>query len=139
VTGEGKGWVEFFTRYFPSGRNSEADAKLPWEDWRVGLRKDETPLLRIAITHGQPNLHWQIDMRGALVINLESMWDDFEYAVDQFISALAADSSTRLSSSSDGGVGRFAVHRLASKRERDRLECATKAPLIEPPICDGVG
>jgi hypothetical protein len=91
VSGEGKGWTEFVTDYFPAGRNSAADADLLWTDWRVGLVKDETPLGGIALSHGQPGLHWQKDMRGALVIDLESMYDDFEHAVNQFIAALQAN------------------------------------------------
>ncbi len=91
VVGEGNGWTEFVTDYFPVGRNSAADAKLLWTDWRVGLVKEATPRGGIALAHGQPELHWQRDMRGALVIDLESMYDDFEYAVDRFIAALQAD------------------------------------------------
>ncbi len=91
VVGEGRGWVEFVTDYFPAGRNSASDAKLIWEDWRVGLVKDETPLGGIALTHGHPELHWHNDMRGALVIDLESMYDDFEFAVNQFLTALDGD------------------------------------------------
>jgi hypothetical protein len=91
VTGEGKGWVEFFTDYFPSGRSSAADARRLWKDWRVGLLKDGTPLERVVIAYNHPELHWKLDVHGALCINLESMRDDFEYAVERFTQALAAD------------------------------------------------
>jgi hypothetical protein len=45
----------------------------------------------VSVTHGRPGAHWNPDGHGALVIDLESMADDFEYAVDQFTQALAAD------------------------------------------------
>jgi hypothetical protein len=90
-TREGDGWRQFIEAYFPSGRNGRADADRLWKKWRVGLLKDYVPLDGVAVTHGQPEAHWQRDSQGAFVVNLESMWDDFEYAVDQFIAVIAAD------------------------------------------------
>jgi len=90
-TRDGDGWEQFFEAYFPTGRNSRADAEVLWADWRVGLLKDRVPLDRVSITHGHPEQHWKPDARGALCIDLESMWDDFEHAVDRFIEALAAN------------------------------------------------
>jgi hypothetical protein len=88
---EGRGWQQFFVDYFPSGRNDPDDAWLLWKKWRVGLLKDYTPLEGVAMAHGKPDLHWQRDSQGALAINLESMWDDFEHAVGRFIDALGSD------------------------------------------------
>lgn len=41
----------------------------------------------VLITHGHPEAHWPRP-DGQLVINLESMWDDFTQSVDKFIEAL---------------------------------------------------
>jgi hypothetical protein len=89
--GDGRSWVRFFVDYFPSGRNVTDDAQLLWDQWRVGLLKDRTPRHGVAITHGQPVTHWQRDSFGALVIDLESMWDDFEHATDGFVRSLRSD------------------------------------------------
>ncbi len=55
VSGEGNGWTQFVTDYFPVGRNSEDDAKLLWVDWRVGLVKEETPYGGIALSSDPGN------------------------------------------------------------------------------------
>ena len=83
----------------PAGRNSVADARLLWKNWRVGLLKDVVPGNAVLLSHGHPEQHWKRDGYGALCIDLESMWDDFEYAVLQFVSALRtneADAETVL-------------------------------------------
>ena len=82
-------WVDFVTAYFPTGRNGPDEARLLWKEWRTALVKNEPG--GVSLTHGRPAAHWTPDAYGALVIDLESMADDFEYAVDQFIQALAAD------------------------------------------------
>jgi hypothetical protein len=89
--GQGDGWVRFLTTYFPSGRNGMADAQLLWDDWRTGLLKDRAPRAHVSLTHGHPEQHWKLDSYAALCIELESMWDDFEYAVNQFVQALRSD------------------------------------------------
>lgn len=48
----------------------------------------------IAITHAQPEAHWQITKFGRC-INLESMWDDFETSVDRLVDVLSHDESRR--------------------------------------------
>ena len=45
----------------------------------------------MALTHGQSGIHWERDEHGGAVLDLESLANDFEYAVDQFIAALRAD------------------------------------------------
>ena len=91
VIGEGKGWVQYFEEHFPQGRNSPVDAQCLWEDWRVGLVKNESPRLRVSITHGQPWLHWYRETPASICVNLESMWDDFEASVESFVALLGQD------------------------------------------------
>lgn len=86
---EGEGWTQFVTAYFPPGRNGPDEARLLWKEWRTALVKNEPG--GVSLRHGRPDLHWKLDGHGDPIINLESMADDFEYAVDQFIQALAAD------------------------------------------------
>lgn len=88
---QGDGWVRFLTTYFPQGHDNEGDARLLWNDWRTGLVKDRAPQVGVSLTHGHPEQHWKPDDHGALCIDLESMWDDFEHAVNQFVDALGAD------------------------------------------------
>lgn len=88
---EGVGWTQFFVSYFPAGRNSASNANLLWRKWRCALVKDGSPRAGVAITHGQPGLHWQTDAHGDLCIDLESMWDDFEGAVARFLQSLDSD------------------------------------------------
>lgn len=90
-SGQGKGWVQFFTAYFPPGRDTVDDAWLLWGHWRTGLLKDRAPRARVSLTHGHPEQHWKPDGFGALCIDLESMWDDFEHGVNRFVQALRAD------------------------------------------------
>ena len=85
---QGKGWIQFLSAYFPAGRNGEGDAQLLWDDWRTGLVKDRAPEGGVSITHGHPEQHWKLDGYGALCIDLESMWVDFEYSVNRFVEAL---------------------------------------------------
>jgi hypothetical protein len=89
---EGQAWRRYFVDYFPPGRNSDADARFLWENWRTRLLKHESP---IGITHGQESLHWYPLDGAGFCVNLESMWDDFEYSVDRFLEDLAADKQRR--------------------------------------------
>jgi hypothetical protein len=90
--GEGDGWRRYFVDYFPEGRNSFDDAHFLWRFWRTRLLKDEAP---VAISHGQSGGHWLPVRGGGFCVNLESMWDDFEYSVHRFIEALQADERRR--------------------------------------------
>ena len=81
--------------HFPQDRNSRADAVRLWEHWRLGLVKHEAPRSQVSVTHGQPDLHWKPDGNGALCINLESMWDDYEHAVGSLMRSLESDVSRR--------------------------------------------
>lgn len=49
------------------------------------------PGSKIAVTHGQPQLHWERDENNVLCINLESMCEDFEESVESFVHAMRAD------------------------------------------------
>ncbi|HXZ56400.1 MAG TPA: hypothetical protein VEG40_02335 [Gaiellaceae bacterium] len=89
---EGQGWRRYFDDYFPPGRNSDADAHFLWVNWRTRLLKHESP---VGITHGQESLHWYPLDGGGFCVNLESMWDDFEYSVNRFLEDLAADKRRR--------------------------------------------
>ena len=76
---EGRGWIRFFTEHFPRG---DGHAELLWTDWRVTLLKDDSTGPGVSVTHGQPDAHWQISHpSGRLIIDLESMWDDYEASI----------------------------------------------------------
>jgi len=81
-------WVRYFTSYFPPGKNSEADARLLWTDWRTALLKKQAPGPGVLVTHGQSTVHWQRDQQGRLCVNLEDMWADFEQSVEAFVEYL---------------------------------------------------
>lgn len=81
-------WVRYLTTYFPPGKNSEADARLLWTDWRTALLKKQAPGPGVLVTHGQSGVHWRRDQQGRLCINLEDMWADFEGSVEAFVGYL---------------------------------------------------
>jgi hypothetical protein len=89
--GDGQGWIQYLTGYFPAGRRGEADAKLLWDEWRCPLLKEGRPGTGVSITHVQPHLHWKRERGGGLCIDLESMWADFEYSVDGLVAFLKAE------------------------------------------------
>jgi hypothetical protein len=93
--GETRAWIRYMTEFFPAGRNGNAEAELLWKEWRTSLLKSGAPGTAILVTHGQPHAHWQRDTQGRLIINLESMWGDFESSVDQFISSIRNDPQRR--------------------------------------------
>ena len=58
--------------------------------------KDETPGAGVAIAQGQPDAHWQpAGPERKLFLNIESLWDDYEAAVDHFIDACGKDEALR--------------------------------------------
>ncbi len=81
-------WVRYLVKHFPAGRNSEADARPLFSDWRTSLLKQDTPGPRVTVTHGQSALHWQRDESGHVCLNLEDAWDDYAASVDSFIEHL---------------------------------------------------
>ena len=86
-----EGWQSFFREHFPRGGEH---ARLLWTDWRNPLLQRGTTGDLVTITHGQPDLHWRLHEAAqgvALVVDLESMWDDFASAVESFVDACAAD------------------------------------------------
>ena len=95
AAGERNGWRQFFREHFPRG---DSQALLLWERWRNALVKDEYPGPGVAISHGQPHGHWRIVSSGALFVNLENMWDDYESSLDSMIHALEADPDRRAKS-----------------------------------------
>ena len=76
----GQAWRRYVVEYFPPGRNARSDADFLWTEWRTRLVKHESPR---GITHGQSHAHWLPLPEGGFCVNLESMWDDFEYSVDR--------------------------------------------------------
>lgn len=84
-------WCRYFDEHVP--RRIE-HAQLLWDEWRVPLLKDETPGEGVAISHGQPELHWQLTTHG-LFLNLESLWDDYAASVEHFVAMLDADAKRR--------------------------------------------
>jgi hypothetical protein len=89
---EAKGWMRFFKEHFPRG---DQYAGLLWVRWRIALLKDAYPGPGVAISHGQAHGHWHVVDPGGLLINLESMWDDYEQSIDSMIRTLAADDAPR--------------------------------------------
>ena len=81
-------WIRYLLSYFPAGKNSDADARLLWTDWRTALLKKQAPGPGVLVTHGQSAVHWRRDQQGRLCINLEDMWADFESWVSVFIEYL---------------------------------------------------
>jgi hypothetical protein len=80
-------WVRYFAEHFPHGYEH---ARLLWREWRKPLLKDETPGAGVAISHGQPHMHWRMTSHG-LYLNLESLWADYVLSVEHFVGALDAD------------------------------------------------
>jgi hypothetical protein len=95
--GDGSGWIEYVTCYFPPERNGDVDAKLLWVEWRTRLLKDATPGEGVVITHGHRDCHWKRETggTGALCVNLESMWDDFVYSVEKMVKRLRDEPDRR--------------------------------------------
>lgn len=88
-----EGWHSFFRDHFPRG---DEHARLLWSAWRKPLLQRGTTGTRVTITHGQPGVHWRLQdgPHGvAIVVDLESMWDDFASAVGSFVDACGADRS----------------------------------------------
>jgi hypothetical protein len=90
-TGEQRGWCQYFEEHFPRGGEH---GELLFTRWRTTLLKDEMPGRGVLITHGQAEVHWLMSARG-LVVNLESMWNEFEASVDHLLAALASDDEHR--------------------------------------------
>lgn len=92
--GKAKGrerWGRYFREHFPRG-GEHADRL--WSQWRRPLLRNEPAGPGVIVTHGRPDAHWQQGVRAngeGLVIDLESMWDDFERSVESFILACAGD------------------------------------------------
>jgi hypothetical protein len=92
--GKAKGrdrWVAYFRDHFPRGGEH---ARLLWARWRKPLLANEPPGPGVIVTHGRPDAHWQhalVGQRPALVVDLESMWDDFEQSVESFLDACRGD------------------------------------------------
>ena len=91
---DGEAWGRFFREHFVPPVDEDV-SRLLWREWRTKLVKEDTPGRGVAITHGIPQIHWKQDARHGLCIDLESMWSDFETAVDHFLSSLRADSKRR--------------------------------------------
>ena len=53
--------------------------------------KDDSTGPQVVVTHSRPDVHWEIETEGSLVINLEDMWDDYEQAVTDFIDSCRLD------------------------------------------------
>jgi hypothetical protein len=87
-------WVRYFENYFPEPRNDPEAARDLFGHWRTDLVKDHITGQTISVTHRQSHLHW-VRVNGRLVLNLESMWDDFATSVDAFIDALRAKRDRR--------------------------------------------
>jgi hypothetical protein len=85
---ETESWVRYIVEHFPKERNSEADARLLFADWRTSLLKNGTPGPKVPITHGQSHAHWGRDSEGRLCLNLEDVWNDYAASVESFVAQL---------------------------------------------------
>jgi hypothetical protein len=82
---EGQQWVRYVTEHFPESRNGAEDAVALWTDWRTALLKRNTVGPLVTITHGQSHAHWYREPSGALCLNIEDLWDDYESSVEHFV------------------------------------------------------
>lgn len=135
--GEGVGWCEYFDEHFPKRPGwSVGDAKVLWDDWRVGLVKWETPKSRVTVTHGRPDAHWHREPDGTLCIDLESMWDDFTRSVDSFVGLLARDEQRRDEAVRRWNERRWIVRHLVVESPRFfnlMASAASSATAMAPP------
>lgn len=90
---EGQAWRRYFEQHFPRLRHLQADVL--WADWRCALVKDDTPGPRVVLAHGSQRTHFTRDESGRLLVDLESMWDDFAESVDSFVASLERDRRRR--------------------------------------------
>ena len=88
--------MRYLASHYPAGRNGRDDARLLFGDWRTSLLKEDTPGAGIAITHGQSSIHWQLDTRGRLCLNLEDAWDDYAVSVDSFVERLQTSPRSKI-------------------------------------------
>jgi hypothetical protein len=78
---DGEAWVRYFEEHV-AAPEAKTNAQLLWDEWRTSLVKEDSPGVGIAITHGQPEIHWKSDQTLGLCLDLESMWADFDASVD---------------------------------------------------------
>ncbi len=78
--------------------------------------------MKIAVTHGRTQLHWERDENNVLCINLESMCEDFEESVESFVHAMRPTGRFAMRSSNVGAtaVGRCALRAAAQRGHTDR-------------------
>ena len=120
--GETKGWVQFFDEHFPKRPGWRTDdAERLWLHWRLGLVKWEAPRKGVTMTHGQPEAHSYREPDGTLCIDLESMWDDFEAAVDSFARRLRVDDERRAHAVERWRKRQWTVRHLVVSEARDDL------------------
>jgi hypothetical protein len=93
-TGGAKGrdrWAAYFREHFPRG---DEHAILLWTAWRKPLLRNEPPGAGVIVAYGCPDAHWQhvpVGQVAALVVDLESMWEDYERSVESFLDACHGD------------------------------------------------
>ncbi|HZO33580.1 MAG TPA: hypothetical protein VFB17_00755 [Gaiellaceae bacterium] len=136
-----EGWLTFFREHFPRGAEH---ARLLWTDWRKPLLQRGTAGARVTITHGQADAHWTRGDPGEgirLVVDLESMWADFEVSVESFVDACASDRprakrALRRWRESTWTAGRFNYPRPAGGIYwlDPRLSSASTATSLEPVV-----
>lgn len=84
-------WATYFREHFPRG---DTHAQLLWVRWRTPLLKHEAVGPGVIVAYGRPDAHWQRGSFGheaGLVVDLESMCDDFERSVESFVEACRTD------------------------------------------------
>lgn len=87
-------WVQFLTTFFPGDRYTDDVALLLWTDWRNGLVKDGSPRSGVAVAHRHREWHL-VSVDGPLVVNLESMCEDFDEAVHAAVASLEGKAERR--------------------------------------------
>ena len=92
------------------------------------------------MTHCAPSRHWRREADGLLVINLESMWDDFAASVSCLVSHLEATPSEReiaLNRYRERAmiVSPFAPHRASSPLTHRRQAAPGARAAVRPSVC----
>jgi hypothetical protein len=89
VKGDGERWRLLLSEHSPRGEEHE---HLLWTQWRSGLLKNDAPGPDIAVAHLEPEAHRTFVSPGnKLLLNLESLWDEYEGTVVSLVAACATN------------------------------------------------
>jgi hypothetical protein len=96
-------WALLLREHSPRG---DEHGHLLWTQWRSGLLKNDAPGPDVAVAHLEPKAHRTfVNPGNKLLLNLESLWDEYEGMVDSLIAACGADATLR-----ERVLSRWAAH-----------------------------